>query len=98
MNKLIIILFVFIPSLAFTQLNNQLLQYNQSINKDSLEKTVLKLQAYGTRFAFQPNRKTIAEDLKQQLQSYGFSTKIDSFYVENFEYPYHSGIINNSWQ
>lgn len=98
MNKLIIILFVFIPRLAFTQLNNQLLQYNQSINKDSLEKTVLKLQAYGTRFAFQPNRKTIAEDLKQQLQSYGFSTKIDSFYVENFEYPYHSGIINNSWQ
>ncbi|MFA7081074.1 MAG: M28 family peptidase [Bacteroidales bacterium] len=98
MNKIIIILLVFIPHLAFSQLNQNLIQYNQTINKDSLEKTVLKLQSYGTRFVFKPNRKAIAESLREQLQSYGFQTKLDSFYIQDFEYPRRSGILNNSWQ
>ena len=98
MNKIIIILLVFIPNIVFSQINTTLVQYNQSINKDSLEKTVLKLQSYGTRFCFKPNRREIAQDLKQQLQAYGFESKLDSFYIDNFEYPFHSGQLNSGWQ
>lgn len=98
MNKIIIILLVFIPHLAFSQLNQTLIQYNQTISKDSLEKTILNLQSYGSRYTFSPNRKAIAEDLKDQLQSYGFKTILDSFYIEDFVFYPVPNTFNSGWQ
>lgn len=98
MNKIIYILLILIPNIVFSQINQDLIGYNNSINKDSLEKTVLSLQNYGTRFCFKPNRKDIAQDLKNQLQSYGLDAKLDSFYIQDFEFPFHSGVLNSGWQ
>lgn len=67
------------------------------INKDSLEYNVRTLQDFGSRYAFNDNRKQIAEYLMHRLENYGFETEIDSFYLE-MEYPYNSGIINKTWQ
>lgn len=67
------------------------------INKDSLEYNVRTLQDFGSRYAFNDNRKQIAEYLMHRLANYGFETQIDSFYLE-MEYPYNSGIMNKTWQ
>lgn len=100
MNKYInIVLFIiFLPFLSFAQLNQELINYTQSIHKDSLQHNVQTLQNFGSRYAFNPNRVEIAQYLKNRFEQYGLETKIDSFYIENFEYPYYSGIINNGWQ
>ena len=52
------------------------------INKDSLEYNVRTLQDFGSRYAFNDNRKQIAEYLMHRLANYGFETQIDSFYLE----------------
>lgn len=67
------------------------------VNVDSLEYNVRVLQDFGSRYAFNGNRRQIAEYLMHRLENYGFETEIDSFYLE-MEYPYNSGIINKTWQ
>lgn len=94
-----IVSFLFLlPVLSFGQLNQDLIQYKESINQDSLKRNIRELQAFGSRYAFNPNHHSIALYLKQRLEEYGWETKIDSFYMENFLYPYHTNIINNDWE
>ncbi len=92
------LLVILLPFNAFSQLNEELIIYNQEINPDSLKYNVEQLQNFGSRYAFNPNRVEVSNYLKNRLQSYGWDAKIDSFYMENFEYPYYSGIINTGWQ
>lgn len=91
-------LIILLPFNSFSQLNDELIIYNNEINSDSLKHNVEQLQNFGSRYAFNPNRVDVSTYLKNRLLSYGWETKIDSFYMENFEYPYNSGIINNGWQ
>lgn len=93
-----LILIILLPFNVFSQLNKELVVYCQEINADSLKNNVEELQNFGSRYAFNPNRVEIANYLKNRLQEYGWDAKLDSFYMENFEYPYHSGIINTGWQ
>lgn len=94
-----IVSFLFLlPVLSFGQLNQDLVQYKESINQDSLKRNIEELQAFGSRYAFNPNHYSIALYLKNRLQEYGWETRIDSFYIENFLYPYHTNIINNAWE
>jgi Predicted aminopeptidases len=94
-----IVSFLFLlPVLSFGQLNQDLVQYKESINQDSLKRNIEELQAFGSRYAFNPNHHSIALYLKNRLQEYGWETRIDSFYMENFLYPYHTNIINNAWE
>ena len=93
-----LILIVLLPFNVFSQLNQELVVYSQEINADSLKNNVEELQNFGSRYAFNPNRVEIANYLKNRLQEYGWDAKLDSFYMENFQYPYHSGIINTGWQ
>lgn len=93
-----LILIILLPFNVFSQLNKELVVYSQEINADTLKNNVEELQNFGSRYAFNPNRIEIANYLKNRLQEYGWDAKLDSFYMENFEYPYHSGIINTGWQ
>lgn len=50
-------------------------------NADSISKTVLKYQNFGTRFMLDNNRRQIAKSIQKQFESYGFSAVLDSFYL-----------------
>ena len=88
MKRLVYILvFVF----SFLSLNTQsqvseIQNLCSQINKDSLEANVLALQNFGSRYAFNENRKDVAEYLRSRLELYGFEAELDSFYLE-MEYP-----------
>lgn len=77
--------------------NSDIQAFVSQINKDSLQANVQALQDFGTRYAFSNNRRQVAEYLCERLQSYGFEAKLDSFHLE-MEYPYSSGIMNDTWQ
>lgn len=94
----IVSILFFLPIISFGQINQDLIQYKESINEDSLERNVTALQDFGSRYAFNPNHYSIALYLKNRLEEYGWETRIDSFYMENFLYPYNTGIINNDWE
>lgn len=94
----LIILFALFPYLGLAQLNNEVRIYMNEINPDSLRYNIEVLQDYSSRYAFNPNRKDIANYLKERLINYGWDAKLDSFYMDSFEYPYNSGIINTGWQ
>lgn len=85
-------------SSAYAQLNQNVIQYKESVNKDTLIKNINYLQAFGSRYAFNPNNRDIAVSLRDKLISYGWDAKLDSFYIENFIHPFTSGIVRNSWQ
>lgn len=99
MKRLIIILILSMTTCLSTaqSQSDAILDLCSQINKDSLEYNVRTLQDFGSRYAFNDNRKQIAEYLMHRLENYGFETEIDSFYLE-MEYPYNSGIINKTWQ
>ena len=99
MKRLIIILILSMTTCLSTaqSQSDAILNLCSQINKDSLEYNVRTLQDFGSRYAFNDNRKQIAEYLMHRLENYGFETEIDSFYLE-MEYPYNSGIINKTWQ
>lgn len=96
--KYIVLLIILFPYVGLSQLNPELIQYKQDINPDTIKQSVEMLQNFGSRYAFNPNRVEISNYLKNRLEQYGWEAKIDSFYMENFEYPYFSGIINTGWQ
>lgn len=62
--------------------NEELKNFYQEINQDSLQQNVIDLQSFSTRYAYSPNRKEIAEYLKQRLENYGFEVVIDSFLLQ----------------
>lgn len=99
MKRLIIILILSMTTCLSTaqSQSDAIIDLCSQINKDSLEYNVRTLQDFGSRYAFNDNRKQIAEYLMHRLENYGFETEIDSFYLE-MEYPYNSGIINKTWQ
>lgn len=92
------ILLILLSLCSFAQPNPTIINYQNSINQDSLKANVHFLENFQSRYAFHPNRKQIALSLQERLQAYGWEAQIDSFYIENFEFPKNSGIINNSWQ
>ncbi len=99
MKKLItVFLFAFIVPFSDCYSQSQQIEHlcNQ-INKDSLKANVQALEAFGSRYAFNDNRKQVAEYLRDRLNDYGFEAELDSFYLE-MEYPYFSGIHNEGWQ
>ncbi|MFA6932274.1 MAG: hypothetical protein WCQ30_01415, partial [Bacteroidales bacterium] len=96
--KYIVLLIILFPYVGLAQLNPELIQYKQDINPDTIKQSVEQLQNFGSRYAFNPNRVEVSNYLKNRLEQYGWEAKIDSFYMENFEYPYFSGIINTGWQ
>lgn len=52
------------------------------INQDSLRQNVIELQEFSTRYAYSPNRKQVAEYLKNRLENYGFEVVLDSFLLQ----------------
>ncbi|MCQ2275597.1 MAG: M28 family peptidase [Bacteroidales bacterium] len=57
------------------------------INADSLRKTVLDLQNFGSRFALREGgNKQVAEYIQQRLENYGVTTVIDSFYQQGYNW------------
>jgi leucyl aminopeptidase len=98
--KLINILFVylFLSNTVFCQ-NNNISHLTNQINTDSLQKNVEELQAFHSRYLFSSYNKQIAEYLKDRLENYGFTVKIDSFLLQNVLFPYDSTMISNTgWQ
>ena len=91
-----VLIFSFFVSLAQNQ-DSEIQNLCSQINKDSLEANVKELQAFGSRYAFNDNRKQVAEYLCNRLNYYGFEAELDSFYLE-MEYPFLSGIMNQTWQ
>lgn len=98
------ILFIFcllvglLPIIGVSQTDKELLKYKEYINKDSLESHIKHLESYGSRYGFNPNNREIAFWLRDKLIYYDFKTKVDSFYVKDFNFPFDSEIFNNSWQ
>ncbi len=92
----LVLIFSFLVSVAQNQ-ESEIQNLCSQINKDSLEANVLELQNFGSRYAFNDNRKEVAEYLRSRLELYGFEAELDSFYLE-MEYPYFSGIYNETWQ
>ncbi len=94
----IALLLVIISPFYFSYSQNQEIErLCQKIEKDSLKANVQALEAFGSRYAFNNNRKQVAEYLRERLESYGFEAKLDSFYLE-MEFPYFSGVYNAGWQ
>lgn len=91
-----VLIFSFFVSLAQNQ-ESEIQNLCSQINKDSLEANVRELQNFGSRYAFNNNRKDVAEYLRSRLELYGFEATLDSFYLE-MEYPFSTGIINQTWQ
>ena len=100
LNKIIVYLILSLigSSLSSQILNQEVVELRQSICIDSIKANISHLESYETRYTFHPNRVEIVGWLKDKLDYYGFETRIDSFYMEDFEFPYNSGIINNEWQ
>lgn len=94
----LILLLSLINIKGISQTNSDLLQYKEFVNKDSIANNISYLESFGSRYAFNPNNRTIALWLRDKLQSYGFDSRLDSFYIDNFVFPYNSDIVNNSWQ
>ena len=65
------LLVILLPFNAFSQLNEELIIYNQEINPDSLKYNVEQLQNFGSRYAFNPNRVEVSNYLKNRLEAYG---------------------------
>ncbi|MDR1725146.1 MAG: M20/M25/M40 family metallo-hydrolase [Bacteroidales bacterium] len=67
-------------------------------NSDTIKENVKKLQAFNSRFCFNDNRKDVALYLKNRLENYGFSVKIDSFYIENLNIEWYKIVDLSGWQ
>ncbi len=97
MKKLILIT----VALLFTLIVNAQIDYNtdsiinvciNEINADSIEQHILHLENFGTRFMLAPNRKEIANWIKDKFIDLGYTnTIIDSFKTETH---CHYGIAN----
>lgn len=94
----LILLLSLINIKGISQTNIDMLQFKNHVNKDSIANNINYLESFGSRYAFNPNNRVIAIWLRDKLQSYGFDSRLDSFYVDNFVFPYNSSIVNNSWQ
>ena len=67
------------------------------INADSLLRTVVDLQNFGSRFAAREGgNRDVAEYLIQRLNAYGCTTEIDSFYLQGY-YSTIGGIFIHQW-
>ena len=94
---LIVLLGLFFFCFRAEAQQDEIVSLCSQIDADSLRANVQALEGFGSRYAFNENRKDIAEYLKSRLESYGFDVVLDSFYLE-MEYPYSSGIMNSGWQ
>ncbi len=77
--NLIIALFFLI---SVSAQENKVKNLCNQINQDSLRQNVIELQGFSTRYAYSPNRKQIAEYLKNRLENYGFEVVLDSFLLQ----------------
>ncbi|HIW86875.1 MAG TPA: M20/M25/M40 family metallo-hydrolase [Candidatus Onthomorpha intestinigallinarum] len=93
---LIVLLGLFFFCFRAEAQQDEIVSLCSQIDADSLRANVQALEGFGSRYAFNENRKDIAEYLKSRLESYGFDVVLDSFYLE-MEYPYSSGIMNSGW-
>ena len=88
MRKSIIVFFVLVNLFlsSFSQ-NTEIFNLSQHINQDSLRQNVIELQNFSSRYAYNPNRKQVAEYLKTRLENYGFEVVIDSFLLQTSWFP-----------
>lgn len=69
-----------------------------SIHPDTMANAILGLQNHITRFALAPNRREVADWIRQQLIRYGYSNaRLDSFYLSNLQWPFNSGNYYSQW-
>ncbi|MDP1621432.1 MAG: M20/M25/M40 family metallo-hydrolase [Bacteroidales bacterium] len=67
-----------------------------AINADTLRATLQEMQAWGSRFLMNDNKKEIAISLLSKFQSYGYTNvKLDSFYLVILNW---NGLSDSSWQ
>ncbi len=68
---------------VFSQSNEYLNEWLDEINADSLRRTVVDLQNFGSRYALrQGGNRQVADYVVQRLESYGIPAAVDSFYRE----------------
>ncbi|MEG1555400.1 MAG: M20/M25/M40 family metallo-hydrolase [Bacteroidales bacterium] len=83
--KKLVISIIFIPlfiNMLHSQTEEQILNILHEFNRDSIQQTVLDLQAFPNRLVFHGNRE-VAQYLTNRLHRYGIeNATIDSFYVE----------------
>lgn len=88
MKKFIILLMTVVSLMSSTlqaQISYNLEEILPKINADSLLRTVLDLQNFGSRFtAREGGNRDVAEYLVQRLNAYGCATEIDSFYIQGY--------------
>lgn len=77
---------IIFPFGLFSQ-NAEILNLTRQINQDTLKQNVIELQNFSSRYAYNPNRKQVAEYLKTRLENYGFEVVIDSFLLQTNWYP-----------
>jgi len=69
-----------------------------SIHADSVGAYIQDMQNFGTRFALADNRKEVAEWLRDKFNNWGYQAKLDSFLLENVEWPHSSNSFYTTWQ
>ncbi len=68
------------------------------ISPDSLYDAIGALQNLTTRFALAPNRRDVAEWIKNKFIQIGYPTaRLDSFYLTNLQWPFNSGTYYPQW-
>jgi len=71
----------------------------QSINADSISRTINDLQNFNNRFALMPHQKDIATYLSEKFTVMGYSNvKLDSFLLDSIEWPQGGGDYYTQWQ
>jgi len=71
----------------------------QSVNADSIEKSIQDLQDFNTRFALAGNQKDIALYLSGRFESMGYTdVKLDSFFLDSIAWPNGSQNYYSTWQ
>ncbi len=69
-----------------------------SIHPDSIYNAIGHLQNMVTRFAIAPNRRDVAERIKNKFIQIGYPTaRLDSFYLTNLQWPFNSGVYYPQW-
>ncbi len=83
---LCILIFAVIFSLWVNEATSQeyssdsyILNFTQSVNEDSLARSILDLEGFVSRFSINSNRGDIARYLKSRLEAYGAEVSLDTF-------------------
>jgi len=90
---------IIITSSGICSLDSTITACLAGISADSMKSTMLHLQNFGTRFSMAPNRRQVAEWIKQKYVSFGYNdVRIDSFQTVTQGYLGTLFLDTTTWQ